>query len=272
MNSTVMRKEAVYVQTFNYHTHTKRCGHASGTDEDYVKAAIQAGYSILGFSDHAPYKNVPLDWARMSYDKLFDYIQSVNRLKEEYKDRLEIHLGLETEFYPEYLEEKRKLRDKVEYLILGQHFTDPSAKRSFFRPSTDEEILQYAENICRGLDTGLFTYLAHPDVYVFQQEEFNETCRKAAHIICKKAEETGTPLEINVHGILRGKHLFENGEQYYYPHKDFWRIAAGYNVKCLFGIDAHNPSQLTDLESLRKAEEELSDLGLQYVKDPLSFR
>ena len=27
----------------NYHTHTARCGHAIGTDEEYVQAAIQAG-------------------------------------------------------------------------------------------------------------------------------------------------------------------------------------------------------------------------------------
>ena len=27
----------------NYHTHTTRCYHASGKDEEYVKAAIKAG-------------------------------------------------------------------------------------------------------------------------------------------------------------------------------------------------------------------------------------
>ncbi len=40
--------------TYNYHTHTSRCGHAGGSDEEYVQAAIKAGYQILGFSDHAP--------------------------------------------------------------------------------------------------------------------------------------------------------------------------------------------------------------------------
>ena len=37
----------------NYHTHTARCHHAMGTDEDYVQIAIQEGYTTLGFSDHA---------------------------------------------------------------------------------------------------------------------------------------------------------------------------------------------------------------------------
>ena len=36
----------------NYHTHTKRCGHASGEDREYVESAIEAGLEVLGFADH----------------------------------------------------------------------------------------------------------------------------------------------------------------------------------------------------------------------------
>lgn len=36
----------------NYHTHTKRCGHAEGEDEDYVLEALGSGITDLGFSDH----------------------------------------------------------------------------------------------------------------------------------------------------------------------------------------------------------------------------
>ena len=39
----------------NYHTHTTRCRHAVGADREYVKAAIESGVKILGFSDHAPF-------------------------------------------------------------------------------------------------------------------------------------------------------------------------------------------------------------------------
>ena len=38
----------------NYHTHTKRCGHAIGEDEEYVLRAIENGFDEIGFSDHAP--------------------------------------------------------------------------------------------------------------------------------------------------------------------------------------------------------------------------
>ena len=38
----------------NYHTHTTRCMHAVGDDEDYVRSAIKGGFQELGFSDHGP--------------------------------------------------------------------------------------------------------------------------------------------------------------------------------------------------------------------------
>ena len=39
---------------YNLHTHTYRCNHASGTDREYVEAAIKAGMKTLGFADHCP--------------------------------------------------------------------------------------------------------------------------------------------------------------------------------------------------------------------------
>ena len=39
----------------NYHTHTLRCGHAKGLDEQYIEAAIGRGMEELGFSDHVPW-------------------------------------------------------------------------------------------------------------------------------------------------------------------------------------------------------------------------
>ena len=39
----------------NYHTHTTRCNHATGTEEEYVQSALERGLEILGFSYHTPY-------------------------------------------------------------------------------------------------------------------------------------------------------------------------------------------------------------------------
>ena len=66
---------------YNYHTHTRRCGHAVGTEEEYVVNAIKAGIKILGFSDHAPYKE-PNPSERMNYNQYGDYVASIEHLRE----------------------------------------------------------------------------------------------------------------------------------------------------------------------------------------------
>lgn len=254
---------------FNYHTHTVRCGHASGTDEEYVQCAIKAGYRILGFSDHAPFKKYSNRKCFMDWDQLEEYIGSIEQLKEKYRDQIEIHVGLETEYYPYCHEEREELKKKVEYLLLGQHFSDPLCTQTdYFKQNSEEEILQYGKSVCEALDTGLFTYLCHPDVIMSRQPEFTGACVEIAHMIGKKCAETDTPLELNVRGIMKGKRRPIEGRKCYYPNRDFWQILAQYPIRVVYGIDAHAPEDLLDLESVRDAYKELDGLNLNYITEP----
>ena len=56
----------------NLHTHTERCGHASGADEEFVLAAIAAGFTTLGFSDHTqfPYEDGYVNGTKMLPEEL----------------------------------------------------------------------------------------------------------------------------------------------------------------------------------------------------------
>ena len=68
----------------NYHTHTTRCMHATGSDEDYVLSAIKGGYQELGFSDHTPWK-YHTDYVadmRMFPEELPGYVESLRSLRE----------------------------------------------------------------------------------------------------------------------------------------------------------------------------------------------
>ena len=110
----------------NYHTHSPRCRHAEGTEEEYVQAAMDAGLEILGFSDHTPYwfAGDYYSHMRMYPDQLEEYCESVRTMRQKYSDRLQIHLGLEMEYYPAFFRETvQKARDNgVEYFLLGQHW------------------------------------------------------------------------------------------------------------------------------------------------------
>ena len=71
----------------NYHTHTKRCKHATGTEEDYVVSAISCGLSRLGFSDHAPFPDHDFG-QRMDYGEFDDYLNSIDLLRGKYADAI----------------------------------------------------------------------------------------------------------------------------------------------------------------------------------------
>ena len=63
----------------NYHTHTTRCLHATGSDEEFVLSAIKGGYQELGFSDHTPWK-YHTDYVsdiRMTPEELPEYVESL---------------------------------------------------------------------------------------------------------------------------------------------------------------------------------------------------
>lgn len=64
------------MQNFNYHAHTKRCGHADNNllDEDYVRKFISMGFKKIAFTDHCPEKNRidTRDNMRMDYTELND--------------------------------------------------------------------------------------------------------------------------------------------------------------------------------------------------------
>ena len=111
----------------NYHTHTPRCNHAVGTEEEYVLAALDAGLKVLGFSDHTPWM-FPGDYyshMRMYPDELDGYCHAVNQVKKQYAGQLQIHLGLEVEYYPAFFEDLlSKARDRgIEVEVLSA-FTD----------------------------------------------------------------------------------------------------------------------------------------------------
>ena len=107
----------------NYHTHCNMCGHAGGTVEDYIVAAIDNQFEILGMSDHMPYPDREFG-ARMPYSDKDIYLDEISRVKSQYDNKIKIYGGFEAEYLPEYnyyYEELLK-DERCDYLIMGQHF------------------------------------------------------------------------------------------------------------------------------------------------------
>ena len=229
----------------NYHTHTKRCGHAIGEDEEYVLYAIKAGIKELGFSDHIPFKDIVHRGVRMDYSVLDDYISSINYLKEKYKDQIKIYVGFEAEYYKERKDYYIELLKRVDYLILGQHFLLDKKSNSFIYTgfkSNDREVLkEYTDGVVEAIESGLFKYVAHPDIilnaYTYRDEYLDSQIRR----ICEASERCHVPLEVNLEGI---KKQITSGilfRELFYPYDYFWNIAKEYKIDVIIGADVHVP-------------------------------
>lgn len=247
---------------FNYHTHTERCGHASGSDRDYIEAAIAGGFTVLGMSDHTPYPftNGHLPGIRMEFEDAPAYFESFHKLREEYKDQIEIFVGFETEYDPKsFSKYESLLRDlPVDYLIQGQHFLnmDPEDPPSSKRTDNVQDLIRYQELICEGIESGRFLYTAHPDLIRYTGPD--AIYEKYMSKICETALRCGKPLEYNFYGYMDGRH---------YPTDRFYKIAAEVGCDIVLGIDAHKPSMLTDTELQQQALDHMKELGLHVLTE-----
>lgn len=151
-------------QKFNLHTHTARCGHAAGLDEQYIDSAIHAGFTLLGFSEHIPYPEMRLPNCRMFYEQREEYIETMRKLQKKYEDRLNIKVGYEVEYLEDHLEHTLKLYKECDYMILGQHCKFIGYEYDCY--CSDEDVRYYASQIEQALQKGFITYVAHPDYFM----------------------------------------------------------------------------------------------------------
>ena len=246
----------------NYHTHTKRCMHATGEDREYVERAIAEGIRILGFSDHGPmtYKNYTSCY-KMTSDELPEYVGSVLSLRDEFSDKIKIHLGLEVEYYPSLWEESLRMWQKypIEYLLLGQHFvgeeTDASTDPSTRGTEDAKRLKQYVDRVITAVNTGRITYIAHPDLLNYTGTDMNVYFDQMARLI-DVARERGMPLEYNLLGMTAGRA---------YPRREFFEEVARRGGEVIIGCDAHEPHRVADKGELRRAYRELSVIGVKVV-------
>ena len=238
----------------NYHTHTPRCNHASGSEEEYIQLAIARGIKLLGFADHAPmpFTDGHYSGFRMTLEQFPDYIETLLALREKYRGQIDIRIGLEAEYYPAVFPRMLEFIKPypVEYLILGQHFLrneEPGELPCSKQTEEEARLVLYVDQVVEGLKTGRFSYLAHPDLLNYVGDD--GIYRREMTRLCKAAKELDIPLEINLLGLATGRH---------YPRDRFWQIAAECGNTVILGCDAH--------EVVRMAVPAEIEAGLAIVK------
>lgn len=250
----------------NYHTHTQRCKHAKGPDRAYACAAADAGFSVLGYTDHMPWP-----WTtgyqspvRMQCDELRDYAASIHQLRTEFSDRLSIHLGAECEYFPDWFHwlEDQKEQFGLEYLILAIHCAPYEDNVPSYAQTQDPtDLAAYTDYAIAGMQTGLFAFLCHPDLPLKSYPRFDSAARNMSEQICAAAKQLNIPLEYNLAGLRLRSHSPGWG----YTSTEFWSIAAEHACTAVITYDAHEPEVISDTAAYTTAAAQLTAKGIRVL-------
>ncbi len=248
----------------NYHTHTIRCNHAAGTDREYVKKAIELGFTELGFADHLPqlYPDGYVHHYQMLLEQIPDYFESILSLKEEFKDKIKIFVGFEAEYFPEITERTVEYLKKfpLDYLILGQHLLD-EYNGTYSSRETDNptDLKRYVDSAIKGIETGFFSLMAHPDLINYTPDDenyYNEMKR-----LCLAAKGKNIPLECNMLGAGNGTYYRRN-----YPSERFFKIVAEVGNEVIISCDAHDPGMLENKRAYEFCFDLLQKCGITPIQ------
>jgi len=222
------------------HNHTKLCNHAKGEMEEYVQKAIEIKTEYFGFSDHAP---MEFDKRyRMNIKDMDFYENEVKRLREKYKDKIEIFLGYEVDYLKGYIQE-RVLKAKVDYLIGSVHFIEgwgfdnPEFIGKYKNKDIDKIWQDYFDEIEKMAKSGLFQIAGHLDLIKI----FNFKPKKDVRLIAKDAikaiKRSNMSVELNSAG-------FRKPVKECYPGDKLLELIKENDITVTFGSDAHKIEQI----------------------------
>lgn len=186
-----------------------------------------------------------------------NYADSIKELREKYKGKIDIKLGFELEYYPRLIDREIEFLKSLDYdyLILGQHYVDNEYEDYAIysdSPTKSPAVLdKYISQVILAAKSGLFTYIAHPDLINFNGD--NKLYIQKMTYMANELKKLNIPLEFNFLGYTDKRN---------YPNKDFWQIVSEVKNDVVIGLDAHNPNVYNDKENLERAKKYLKSLNI----------
>ena len=171
------------------------------------------------------------------------------------------------EYFPELFDAALKAvkQNGMDYLVLTQHSygneydirnPDGSARHAFHATDSEADAVAYVDQLIAGMQTGVFSCIAHPDGFNFHGDE--AVYRREMTRLCQAAKQYDLPLEINLLGLGDGRH---------YPQDRFLKIAAEVGNTMILGCDAHRPEALADTATQEKGRALAKKYGLQVTEE-----
>jgi histidinol-phosphatase (PHP family) len=245
------------------HIHTPYCPHGTKDKlESYVEQAISEEFDCLTFTEHAPLPigftdPTPLKDSAMKLEKLEEYITEIQALKDKYRNKITINIGLEVDYIREYEAETKKFLDQygkfIDDSILSVHFL--KLEQTYYCIDYDEKTfgmmidvagslqnlhLAYYQEVLHSIQSKLGIYKPKRIGHITLVNKFQkmypisfsteETVKKILHAI----KEQNLEIDYNVAG-LRKEFCGET-----YPGAFIAKIAIQQNIPLIYGSDAHS--------------------------------
>lgn len=255
--STVKKGSAIF---YDSHMHTPLCKHAWGEPEEYAEQGLRAGLKGIIFTCHCPMPNGFWPTVRMDESEFDTYVSMVARTTEKYKGKLDVWLGLESEYFPGYEKYIEELHQRADFhFILGSVHWQAKEYLQKFETGTIEGFRRtYFNHLADSAESGLYDCLGHPDlVKNYHPDSWCFPILKDHVARClDRIAATGVAMELNTSGL--NKSYAEMN-----PGNEMLGMMAERKIPIVVGSDAHRAPRVG--EHFIRALENLKTAGYKEV-------
>jgi histidinol-phosphatase (PHP family) len=245
---------------FESHSHTPLCQHAVGEPTEYAAMAQERGLKGLIVTCHCPMPDGYSAHVRMAPEEFDTYVDLVNRTTTEWRGKVDVLLGLESDYLPggeKWLKELHARAD-FHYILGSVHPQIHEYRALYYNGDNVTYQRTYFTHLAQAAETGLFDSLAHPDLIKNESPRDWDLERMMPHIqkCLDRIAATGVAMELNTSGDLKA--ISEMN-----PAPDILREIHRRGIPVVLGADAHLPKRVGD--RYEKALSLLQKIGFETV-------
>lgn len=245
---------------YDSHMHTPLCKHARGEPEEYAAQAEKRGLKGIIITCHNP---GPDGWSsnvRMSREQFGEYVDMVARARQAWAGRIDVRLGLESDYFPgmeSYLEELHQLAE-FNHILGSVHPQLDYYKEAFWNndPLAFQET--YFQHLADAAETGLFDTISHPDLVKnsFPKEWDPRHMLSPMKRSLDRIARSGTAMELNTSGLHKAVREMN-------PNRHMLTAMRTRSIPVVLGSDAHSPKRVA--ADFNAALDLLEDVGFTHV-------
>lgn len=245
---------------YDSHMHTPLCKHAWGEPEEYAAQGVKAGLKGIIFTCHCPMPDGFWPTVRMADSEFDAYLEMVDRAAKAFKGKLDVRLGLESEYFPgmEGWIEKLHKRADFDYILGGLHWQARDYLAKFETGTIEAFRKSYFNHLAASAETGLYDCLAHPDlVKNYHPDSWCLAIVKGSIATSlDRIAATGVAMELNTSGLNKSYSEMN-------PGMEMLRMMADRGIPVVIGSDAHRANRVG--EHFMTALSHLQEAGYEKV-------